>query len=187
MSGESLVGLFTTYGYGIVFGAILLENAGLPIPGELLLLAFGAISRSGEMDPLAGLAVAAGAALTGDSVAYWGGRWGCGRFLPAASSGRRRFSPGPATVVFGRFVVGARLFLAPLAGCARMPYTRFLLFDALGSLLWAGSFILVGYLAGGHVGEIHGRLRAILGVGLAALGMAWLIIGLGRSLRARYA
>lgn len=187
MSGESLLGLFTAYGYGIVFGAILLENAGLPIPGELLLLAFGGIARGGQLDPVAGLIVAAGAALVGDSVAYWGGRWGCGRFLPPASTGRRRFAPGPTTVVFGRFVVGARLFLAPLAGCSRMPYLRFLLFDGVGCLLWAGCFILVGYLAGGHVGNVHERLRAILGAGLGGLGAAWLIIALTRSLRARRA
>jgi membrane protein DedA with SNARE-associated domain len=183
MSAESLLGLLAAYGYRIVFGAILLENAGLPIPGELILLTFGAIARGGELHPIAGLVVAACAALVGDNVAYWGGRWGCGRFLPATSSGRPRFSPGPTTVVFGRFVIGARLFLAPLAGCARMPYARFLLFDALGCLLWAGSFILVGYLAGGHLGETHERIRTILVAGVAGLAVAWLIVGFTRSLR----
>lgn len=187
MSGEWLVDLFTAYGYGIVFAAIVLENAGLPFPGELLLLAFGAIARSGGVDPVVALVVAAGAALVGDSVAYWGGRWGCGHFLPAASSGRRRFSPGPTTVVFGRFVVGARLFLAPLAGCARMPYGKFLLFDALGCFLWAGCFIVVGYLAGAHLGEVHERVRVAGALGVGALAATWLIVGLTRSRRARRA
>jgi membrane-associated protein len=89
--------------------------------------------------------------------------------------------------VFGRFVIGARLFLAPLAGCARMPYARFLLFDALGCLLWASCFILIGYLAGGSLGEVHERVRTILVAGLAGLAAAWLIIGLTRSLRSRRA
>jgi membrane protein DedA with SNARE-associated domain len=57
MSSESLLDLFTAYGYGIVFAAIVLENAGLPIPGELLLLAFGGSARAGQLDPLAGLLV----------------------------------------------------------------------------------------------------------------------------------
>lgn len=187
MSGEFLLGLFTAYGYGIVFGAIILENAGLPIPGELLLLAFGGIARSGQLDLIAGLIVAAGAAVIGDSVSYWGGRWGCGRFLPARFKAGGPFSPGAAWVVFGRFVVGARLFLAPLAGCARMPFAKFLLLDALGCLLWAGSFILIGYLAGGHLGGGAERIRAGLAIGLGVLGSTWLIVRLTRHRRSRCA
>jgi len=54
------------------------------------------------------------------------------------------------------------------------------IFDGLGCLLWAGCFILVGYCAGGHLGEVHERVRTILAAGLAGLGAAWLIIRLTR-------
>ena len=52
-----------------------------------------------------------------------------------------------ASVVFGRFVIGARVVVAPLAGARRMPFGRFLLLDAIGATLWAGSFVLIGYAA----------------------------------------
>jgi len=147
ITAELLMGLFVAYGYWIVFTAILLDNAGLPIPGELLLLAFGAVAKAGHLDPLLGLAVAATAALVGDSLGYGIGRLAGPRVL--ARAGRSpRFTPGGPSVVFGRFVVGARVLLAPMAGLTRMPFRRFLAFDAAGCLVWAGLFILVGYVSG---------------------------------------
>jgi membrane protein DedA with SNARE-associated domain len=59
-----------------------------------------------------------------------------------------RFKPGDASVVFGRFVVGARVLLAPVAGVTRMPFGRFLVFDSVGCLVWASAFILIGYASG---------------------------------------
>ena len=63
MSVDSLVGLLVLYGYWIVFAAILLDNAGLPIPGELVLVTLGGMARGGLLDPMLGLAVATTAAL----------------------------------------------------------------------------------------------------------------------------
>jgi membrane protein DedA with SNARE-associated domain len=147
LTAELLMGLFIAYGYWIVFTAILLDNAGLPIPGELLLLAFGMVAKDGLLDPLLGLAVAATAALVGDSLGYWLGRLGGGGLL--ARIGRApRFAPGHVSLVFGRFVIGARMLLAPLAGLSRMPFARFVAFDALGCFVWAGLFILIGYASG---------------------------------------
>jgi membrane protein DedA with SNARE-associated domain len=186
MSTESLLGLFAVYGYAIVFVAILLDNAGLPIPGELLLLAFGGLARGGELDLFTGVAVATAAALMGDSAAYWGGRCGCHYFLPARVA-QERLSPRPLTVVLGRFVVGARLFFAPLAGCSRMAFARFLLMDGLGCLLWAGAFILIGYLAGDHLISAFERGRGLIALAVAGLGATWLILILTRTWRARRA
>ena len=177
MTADLLIGLFVAYGYWIVFTAILLDNAGLPIPGELLLLTFGIVAKEGFFDPLLGLAVAATAALAGDSLGYWIGRLGGDRVL--SRFGRRpRFKPGSASMVFGRFVVGARVLLAPLAGVTRMPFRRFLVFDALGCLAWAGSFILVGYASGLSLDAIEQVLRVVSttgqGVVAAVLG-GWLL------------
>jgi membrane protein DedA with SNARE-associated domain len=147
LTTDLLIALFIAYGYWILFAAILLDNAGLPIPGEFLLLAFGAVARVGHLDPLLGVAIAAMAALAGDSVGYWIGRAGGTRVI--ARLGRSpRFTPGRLTVVFGRFVVGARVLLAPLAGVSRMPFRRFLMFDAVGCIVWTGLFILIGYGSG---------------------------------------
>ena len=177
MTAEILIGLFVAYGYWIVFMAILLDNAGLPIPGELLLLAFGIVAKDGHLDPVLGLVVAATAALAGDSLGYWIGRLGGDRVL-ARLGQRPRFRPGDASVVFGRFVIGARVLLAPLAGLTRMPFGRFLMFDSVGCLVWAGAFILIGYASGVRLEVMQQSLRVVSVAAqsliVAALG-AWAI------------
>jgi len=160
MTAEILIGLFVAYGYWIVFMAILLDNAGLPIPGELLLLTFGIVAKNGQLDPVLGLAVAVAAAMAGDSLSYWIGRLGGDRVL-ARLGQRPRFRPGNASVVFGRFVIGARVLLAPLAGVTRMPYGRFLTFDAVGCLVWASAFILIGYASGVRLDVMQQTLQMV--------------------------
>lgn len=177
LTADLLLGLFIAYGYWIVFTAILLDNAGLPIPGELLLLAFGMVAKDGHLDPVLGLAVAATAALVGDSLGYWAGRLGGTRLL--AKFGRTpRFKPGHISLIFGRFVVGARMLLAPLAGVNRMSFPRFAAFDALGCFVWAGCFILIGYASGARLEVLQQNFQvvtyaaqAVLVAGLAAWGL----------------
>ena len=177
MTAEILIGLFVAYGYWIVFTAILLDNAGLPIPGELMLLAFGIVAKDGHLDPILGLVIAAVAAMAGDSLGYWIGRLGGDRVL-ARLGQRPRFRPGDASVVFGRFVIGARVLLAPLAGLTRMPFGRFLMFDSVGCLVWAGAFILIGYASGVRLEVMQQGLRVVSVAAqsliVAALG-AWAI------------
>lgn len=127
MTAEFLLGLFVQYGYWIVFVGILLDNAGLPLPGELLLLTFGAVARTGNLHPGLGVFMAWAAAVSGDSVGYWLGRIGGDRALhtycrvtlgsgQCVSNARSFYERhGRATVVFGRFVMGVRAFLTPLA------------------------------------------------------------------------
>jgi membrane protein DedA with SNARE-associated domain len=177
ITAELLMGLFLAYGYWIVFTAILLDNAGLPIPGELLLLAFGIVAKDGHLDLTLGLAVAATAALVGDNVGYWLGRLAGTRVL--ARAGRMpRFKPGGASVVFGRFVVGARVLLAPVAGVTRMPFGRFLLLDGAGCLMWAGLFILIGYVSGVRLETMQQGFRMFsvtAQVAVATAVAAWLV------------
>ena len=176
LTGEVLMALFLAYGYWIVFTAILLDNAGLPIPGELLLLTFGVVAKAGHLDVVLGLLVAAAAALAGDNIGYWIGRLAGGRLL--AERGALRFTPGRASVVFGRFVIGARVLLAPVAGLTRMSFPRFLALDALGCLVWASVFILIGYGSGVRLEVIqHGfRVVSIAAQVLIVGGLAvWLV------------
>jgi membrane protein DedA with SNARE-associated domain len=168
MSPETLVGLLVAYGYWIVFAAILFDNAGLPIPGELVLLTLGGMARSDLLDPMLGLAAATAGALAGDSLAYCVGRLGgpwVRRRLPVGHglAMRRR------SMILGKFVFGARAFLAPLAGAGRMPYRRFVVFDAVGALAWAGLFIGLGYSVGAQLAAIQSALKAVAIVTLAAL------------------
>jgi membrane protein DedA with SNARE-associated domain len=187
LTAELLIGLFIAYGYWIVFTAILLDNAGLPIPGELMLLAFGVVAKDGHLDVVLGLVVAATAALLGDSLGYWIGRLGGARVM--ARLGRApRFTPGHASVVFGRFVIGARVLLAPLAGLTRMPFHRFVAFDALGCFVWAGLFIVIGYASGMKLETMQVGLQMVSttaqGAIVVALG-AWAVTRVVAMRRAR--
>ena len=154
--------LLATYGYPILFIAICLECAALPIPGELLLLALGGLAAQGHLDPSLGVLIAALAAVLGDSLSYGAGRrWGpelIDRIRVA-----KRWTPGPLTIIFGRFVVGARVAVAPLAGAQRVGFARFVLFDALGAMLWAALFVVAGYVGAVNIAVVQRHWAVVTG------------------------
>jgi membrane protein DedA with SNARE-associated domain len=163
VSFDLIAPLLATYGYPILFVAICLECAALPIPGELLLLALGGLAAQGHLDPSLGVVIAALAAVLGDSISYGAGRrWGpdlIDRIRVA-----RRWTPGALTIVFGRFVVGARVAVAPLAGAHRVSFARFLVFDALGAMLWAALFVVTGYVGGVNIAVVQRHWGIVTGV-----------------------
>jgi len=155
-AGSEILALFSIYNYWILFFGIMLENAGLPIPGELLLLLAGALTGAGKMAFSAAAASTIAGALIGDSLAYYIGRKGgkkllelyCGYTISTCSCTDRaenffaRF--GILTIPLARFIVGVRLFSAPFAGAVRIAYTRFIVLDAIGAALWANTFLALG-------------------------------------------
>ncbi|MFN5815465.1 MAG: DedA family protein [Pseudanabaena sp.] len=148
------------YGYWIVFFGIMLENAGIPLPGETITLVGGFLSGNGELRyPLVLLCTVAGAIL-GDSAGHWLGRWGG---LPALSKigklfrmpadeieiAREKFrGSADRAVFFGRFIAILRIFAGPMAGMSGMSYSRFLFFNATGALVWGVVTTGVAYYAG---------------------------------------
>jgi len=137
------------YGYWAVAVVLLLENAGLPVPGEtvLLLASFLAYSKRELQLPWI-ILVGTVAATLGDNLGYLIGHYG-GRPLleryrnvfrvPAATleRGEKLFGRyGSFTVLFARFVFGMRVIAGPLAGVLRMAWQRFALFNLLGAALW---------------------------------------------------
>jgi membrane protein DedA with SNARE-associated domain len=163
VSFDLIAPLLATYGYPILFIAICLECAALPIPGELLLLTLGALSAQGHLDPSLGVVIAALAAVLGDSISYGAGRrWGPD--LIDRIRVTRRWTPGGVTIVFGRFVVGARVAVAPLAGAHRVNFGRFLLFDALGAMLWAALFVIAGYVGGANMAIVQRHWTIVTGI-----------------------
>jgi len=135
------------------------------------------------------------AAVAGDSVGYWLGRLTgegvlrtyCRLTLGSGKCVRRAASyyqlHGRKTVVFGRFVMGARAFLPALAGSAGMPFVQFLLFDVLGALVWAGLFITLGYSVGWNPARVHEGYRGVSIALLATVGVglvAYLAVKLAR-------
>ena len=161
MAFDTLAQLVVAYGYALVFVAIALECAALPIPGELLLLTFGGLAVQGRLDPALGIVVAALAVIAGDSVAFWAGRLGGTRVLARVKLGER-WTPGGLTIVFGRFVIGARVMVAPMAGARRQSFGTFVAFDAVGALIWSSLFVLLGYGAGANVAVVQRHFTSIV-------------------------
>jgi membrane protein DedA with SNARE-associated domain len=158
---ELLRGALADYGYWAVAVVLLLENAGLPVPGEMVLLlaSFLAYSRHELQLPWI-IFVGTVAASLGDNLGYLVGHYG-GRPLldryrnvlrvPAATlaRGENLFSRyGSVTVLFARFVFGVRVIAGPLAGVLRMHWRRFVVFNLLGAWLWVTTISLVGFFFG---------------------------------------
>lgn len=151
------------YGYWAVGVALFLENVGVPLPGEpvLLLASFLAFSEHDLQLPwiivVATVVSTVGGSL-GFAVGYYGGRPLLDRYqrvfrVPPSilARGEDLFSRfGAATIFFARFVFGLRVIAGPLAGVLRMPWRTFLLFNFFGAAVWAVVISTVGYMFGRH-------------------------------------
>ena len=151
------------YGHWAVAAALLLENAGLPVPGETILLLASFLAYSEHRLHLPYIIVIGTIAATiGDNIGFAIGHYGGRRFLAKymrglhisariVHRGERIFHKyGPATVFFARFVAGLRVLGGPLAGVLRMPWKKFAVFNFLGAVLWVTTISSVGYLFGRH-------------------------------------
>ncbi len=182
---DLLRGFVSEYGYWAIALALLLENAGLPIPGEtiLLLASFTAFSERRLHLPII-VIVGTTAATLGDNLGFAIGHYG-GRALLARYVKRFRVSVatvhrsellfqryGAATVFFARFVAGLRIIAGPLAGVLRMPWKRFVVFNFLGATVWVTVISAIGYLFGSHLDtliRLVKRLDLLLAVGAAII------------------
>jgi membrane protein DedA with SNARE-associated domain len=160
---DLLRGYLIHYGYWAVATALLLENAGLPMPGEtvLLLASFLAYSQHELRVPYL-IAIGICAAALGDNlgfaIGHYGGRPLLERYervlhVPrhALEKGEKLFRRyGAATIFFARFIFGLRVIAGPLAGVLRMPWREFVVYNLLGAALWVSLIVTVGYLFGRH-------------------------------------
>jgi len=158
---DLLRGALVHYGYWAVAAALLLENAGVPVPGETVLLLASFLAYS-ERNLQLGWIIFVGtlACTVGDNAGYALGHFG-GRPLleryrsvfrigdAALARGERLFERyGSVTILFARFVFGMRVIAGPLAGVLRMHWKRFAVFNLLGAALWVSAISLAGYFFG---------------------------------------
>jgi membrane protein DedA with SNARE-associated domain/membrane-associated phospholipid phosphatase len=155
-----IISLFTTYGYPIVFFGVMLENAGIPLPGETILLAAGFFASHGHFSLPLVILIAAAGAVVGDNLGYLAGRRlgrpfveRYGRYFwltPGRIEAGEEFFErhGNKAILIARFVTGLRVFAAIFAGISRMPWRTFLIYNASGALLWATAISSLGYLFG---------------------------------------
>lgn len=148
------------YAYGILFLWVLLEQLGIPIPSIPILLTAGTLSATHRIHASYALGIVVAACLIADSFWYYLGRRYGGavlrllcRFSLEASTcvaktegyfARR----GQVTLLFAKFVPGLSTLAAPIAGQTGMPYSRFLLWDLAGSVIWAEAYLLAGRFFG---------------------------------------
>jgi membrane protein DedA with SNARE-associated domain len=180
------------YGYWAVFFGVMLENAGLPIPGETILLVGGyfAASRPDQFNIIRVMLTAATGAVIGDNIGFAiGHHFGRGFLLRA---GRyffltpKRFeniekyfeSHGNKTILVARFITGLRVFAALLAGASRkMPWRVFLAYNLAGAILWSIVITSLGYLFGASLPLLVrwvGRSGTVLLIALIVTGViAW--------------
>jgi membrane protein DedA with SNARE-associated domain len=172
-----LTHFFTSHGLPLLFAVVMIESFGIPLPGETALIAFGVLASQGHHSIVWVIVFAAAGAIIGDNLGYWligrlGGRelferWGflrrySERFLPAAE--RLMEKHGGKTVFFGRFITVLRYTAAWVAGIGRMPWWKFLFWNAAGGICWATAVGLVAYYAG------HAAADAIQRYGIYAAG-----------------
>src|SRR6266849_241717 len=109
-----LLSYFPQYGYWVIFFGVMLENAGVPVPGETILLAAGFFAAQGHFHLWTVMAIAGSGAMLGNK-----------------------------TILFARFVTGLRVFAALFAGAARMHWRTFALYNLAGAVLWAVAITLL--------------------------------------------
>lgn len=185
---EWLLDLFARYGYAVVFVGVLLENTGIPVPGETILLAGAALAQFGRLSFGWVVAAAVAGAILGDNFGFLIGRHGgralAVRYGPRLGLTESRLADfdrffvryGPRTVFIARFVTGLRVVGAILAGASGLRWPTFLFYNATGAIVWSIAVATAGYLLAYSWDTLE---RVIGGVGLVALVLVVVAVMLG--------
>lgn len=174
LATSDLLHLLTTYGYLAVLVFVGIESIGIPFPGETMLLIAAIYAGTSHrlFIPFV-IAAAASGAILGDNIGFWVGREGgfrllrrYGRYIRLDERklklGLYLFRKhGGKVVFFGRFIAVLRALAAFLAGTNRMSWPRFLLFNALGGIVWATLYGMGGYLLGNNIQRFTGPIGTI--------------------------
>lgn len=182
-----LLDLIGRYGYLVVLFGVMLESVGVPLPGETILIAAGALVHRGVLDFGDTLFLGIFGAVVGDQIGYWIGRfggrpfvlrWGRYAFITPERLGHAEAffaRHGGRAVFLARFVTGLRVFGALVAGTSLMPWGKFALYNVLGGTVWAAAVVSLGYFLWASISLVEhwvGRASLLL---VAALALALLL------------
>jgi membrane protein DedA with SNARE-associated domain len=191
LSLETIQEIARQYGYLAVFLGILLENLGIPLPGETVTLVGGFLAGSGELNYWLILCSAISGAFLGGTCGYGIGRYGGWPLLVRLGSFFRipevklvelkdKFSENSSQAVFfGRFVALFRIFLGPMAGIAEMPFGKFLVFNLAGATVWASVMVTLAFFVG-HLISLEQLISWVAKFTAVALvlAIAWIVVPL---------
>lgn len=187
---NSLASPLHHYGLLAILAFVLIEDFGIPLPGETVLIAGAIYAGSGQLNIVAVGVVGFVAAVVGDNIGYAIGRFGgrelvehWGKYVFLTSERLEKAEDffnhhGGKIIVAARFIEGLRQANGIIAGIVSMHWLRFLAFNALGAALWVGTWVSVGYFAGQHIGTIYNdvtRYSLYALIAAVVLGAAWLL------------
>ena len=168
------------WGYVAVFFGILLENAGIPVPGESIIVIASVLASQKLLRIELVYAVVTLGAILGDNLGYWLGqhggrpllrklaRWGHVSEAQLAAAEAQFLKHSDWAVFFGRFVALLRIFAGPIAGMVQMPWHRFFFFNALGAAIWCALVVGLAFVLGKQVTVLLHNLGLTL-LGLVAI------------------
>jgi membrane protein DedA with SNARE-associated domain len=187
--------VFGRYGYWVVLFGVMLENIGVPIPGETVLLFAGFLAYQGKLHILPAIFTAIGGATIGAALGYLLGSYGgdtvVKRFLARFPRIAKRYDEaqkvflkhGHWAVFAARFITGLRVFAGVLAGVMRMPFLVFMLFSFAGAVCWAFVIGFVGFLFGSSwdtLVKFVGRIDRIALIVIAVVAVLYLVRAIRR-------
>jgi membrane protein DedA with SNARE-associated domain len=164
---NSLAGPLDNFGYWAVLVLVMIEDFGIPVPGETILIAASVYAGAGRLNVIAVGVIGFAAAVIGDNIGFVIGRYGgralvlrWGRYVRRTEDRLDRAESffdrnGAWIITFARFIEVLRQANGIVAGITGMHWRRFLAFNALGAALWVGTWVGVGYLAGDHINTIY--------------------------------
>jgi len=167
LSSETLHAWLTEYGYWALMAALLLESAGIPVPGEtVLVLASVIAAKHAGLSLQWIIVVGTFAATLGDNLGFavgtWGGRPLLNRYgklfhIPEASiqdAQSRLQQHGGIAIFVARFLPGVRVVAGPVAGVLHLPWKKFVLFNFLGASTWVTTIASAGYFGGSQMHRV---------------------------------
>jgi membrane protein DedA with SNARE-associated domain len=155
------------YGYWAVLLLVMVEDFGIPVPGETILIAAAIFAGAGRLNIVAVGVIGFVAAILGDNIGFalghFGGRalalrWGKYVGLTEERLVKAEFffeKHGGKIIVVARFIEGLRQANGIIAGISGMHWRRFLIYNAIGAGLWVGTWVSIGYFAGNHIDTIY--------------------------------
>jgi membrane protein DedA with SNARE-associated domain len=164
---NSLAGPLSHFGYWAVLLLVLIEDFGIPVPGETVLIAAAIYAGAGRLNVVSVGVIGFAAAVLGDNIGFaighFGGRalvlrWGrYVRLTAERLSKTEQFFDrhGAWIITVARFIEVLRQANGIIAGITGMHWLRFTAYNALGAALWVGTWVSLGYLAGNHIGTIY--------------------------------
>src|SRR6201996_669253 len=197
---HSLEPTLNNYGYLAVAGLVLLEDFGVPVPGETVLILASVYAGAGRLNIWLVALIGFIGAVLGDNIGFGIGHFGgrplierWGRYIlltperldKATGFFERR---GASIIIIARFVEGLRQANGIVAGTTGMHWARFLLFNSIGAALWVGVWSSIGYFSGSHIDSIYHtatRYSVYCGIAVGVLLIGYIAWRIRRSRRER--